>query len=85
LTSESYRLPAGRLVGKRQDAEREAAGVKWEETGLVFTEEDGSPLHPARVTEHFKFLAQQPGVPPIRLHDLRHDAATIALAVGGAT
>jgi integrase len=67
---------------KRQDAERQAAGGKWVETGLVFTQEDGSPLHPADVTEHFKFLVKQAGLPPIRLHDLRHGAATIALAAG---
>jgi site-specific recombinase XerD len=67
---------------KRQDAEREAAGIKWVESGLVFTQEDGKPLHPADVTEHFKFLVRQAGLPPIRLHDLRHGAATIALAAG---
>ena len=67
---------------KRQDAEREAAGIKWVESGLVFTQEDGKPLHPADVTEHFKYLARQAGLPPIRLHDLRHGAATIALAAG---
>lgn len=67
---------------KRQDDEREAAGIKWVETGLVFTEEDGTALHPADVTDHFKFLARQAGLPPIRLHDLRHGAATIALAAG---
>jgi hypothetical protein len=49
---------------------------------LLFVQEDGSPLHLADVTEHFKFLARQAGLPPIRLHDLRHGAATIALAAG---
>lgn len=46
---------------KGQNAEREAAGITWVETGLVFTREDGSPLHPADVTEHFKFLPARPG------------------------
>jgi integrase len=67
---------------KRQNFERDAAGIKWAESGLVFTEENGNPLHPADVTEHFKFLSKQAGLPPIRLHDLRHGAATIALAAG---
>jgi integrase len=66
----------------QQDRERRAAGDGWVESGLVFTEVDGSPLHPADVTDHFRFLARQAGLPPIRLHDLRHGAATIALAAG---
>lgn len=66
----------------RQRAERAAVGDAWEETGLVFTELDGSPLHPADVTSHFQHLTRQAGLPPIRLHDLRHGAATLALAAG---
>ena len=38
--------------------------------------------HPADVTDHFHYLANQAGLPPIRLHDLRHGAATLALAAG---
>ena len=34
------------------------------------------------MTEHFQFLIRQAGLPPIRLHDLRHGAATLALAAG---
>jgi integrase len=66
----------------RQRAERLAAGSHWVETGLVFTEPDGSALHPADVTDHFQFLTRQAGLPPIRLHDLRHGAATLSLAAG---
>ncbi|MFB9307515.1 tyrosine-type recombinase/integrase, partial [Kibdelosporangium philippinense] len=67
----------------RQLREREAAGAAWVETGgLMFTEPDGSALHPADVTDVFQFLAAQAGLPPIRLHDLRHGAATLALAAG---
>ncbi|HEX3783966.1 MAG TPA: tyrosine-type recombinase/integrase [Pseudonocardiaceae bacterium] len=51
-------------------------------SGLVFVEPDGHPLHPADVTDHFQFLVRQAGLPPIRLHDLRHGAATLALAAG---
>jgi integrase len=39
-------------------------------------------LHPADVTDHFHALATQAGLPPIRLHDLRHGAATLTLAAG---
>jgi integrase len=65
-----------------QATERAAAGDSWVESGLVFTELDGSALHPAEVTERFHLLVEQAGLPPIRLHDLRHGAATLALAAG---
>ncbi|QUQ68247.1 integrase family protein [Kutzneria sp. CA-103260] len=66
----------------RQRVERQAAGAVWPSAGLMFTEQDGQPLHPAKVTDRFKELVVQAGLPPIRLHDLRHGAATLALAAG---
>ena len=64
---------------KRQAAE---FGDAWIDTGLVFTAVDGSPLHPARITDLFARLAKEAGLPPIRLHDLRHGTATHALTAG---
>ncbi|MCI0384516.1 tyrosine-type recombinase/integrase [Streptomyces sp. CNQ085] len=52
------------------------------ETGRVFTRENGEPLHPANVTRRFIELYEEAGLPPIRLHDLRHGAATLAHAAG---
>ncbi|OKI34020.1 integrase [Streptomyces sp. CB03578] len=49
-------------------------------TGLVFTQEDGSWLYPGKVTDLFERLVAASGLPPIRLHDLRHGAATLMLA-----
>jgi integrase len=49
----------------------------------MFTEVDGSLLHPADVTDRFRELIARAGLPPIRLHHLRHGAATLALAAGG--
>jgi len=66
----------------RQRRERLAAGPKWVQTGLVFTTPTGEALHPADVTDHFHHLTRQAGLPPVRLHDLRHGAATLALAAG---
>jgi integrase len=40
------------------------------------------PREPADVTDHFRHLTTQAGLPPIRLHDLRHGAATMGLAAG---
>jgi integrase len=69
----------------RQDTERQtviSSGGTWVDSGLVFTDTDGDALHPAAVTARFRVLATQAGLPPIRLHDLRHGAATTALAAG---
>jgi integrase len=50
--------------------------------GLVFTREDGSPLRPDYVTKHLNVIARKAGLPPKRLHDLRHASASFQLASG---
>ncbi|MFJ8506888.1 tyrosine-type recombinase/integrase [Streptomyces avermitilis] len=52
------------------------------ETGRVFTKENGEMLHPANVTRRFIELYEEIDLPPVRLHDLRHGAATLAHAAG---
>jgi len=67
---------------RRQDNERAQAGDAWTESGFEFTSPDGTPLHPANVTDAFEQIAYLAGLPPVRLHDLRHFAAPLALAAG---
>jgi integrase len=67
---------------KRQAAERLAIGSGWQDHGLVFTAVDGSPLHPERFSRSFDRLVTRLGLRRIRLHDLRHGWATMALASG---
>jgi integrase len=43
-----------------------------EEDSYVFCHEDGSPIHPQVLSDAFKRLVSQSGLPRIRLHDLRH-------------
>jgi integrase len=64
---------------KRQIAEQLAYGPGWIRSGRIFTRPDGAELHPAEVTRYFNQLVASLGLPPIRLHDLRHGAATRAL------
>jgi integrase len=57
-------------------------GEAWVDSGKIFTKENGEPLHPAWVTTSFLHIAFEAGLPPIRLHDLRHGAATLARLAG---
>ena len=67
---------------EQQGAERAATHGAWQDTGLVFTREDGSQLHPDYVSDTFHRIITEAGLPPIRLHDLRHTAASLALQAG---
>lgn len=51
-------------------------------TGLVFYEEEGDPINPNNFTWRFNRLVKKAGLPHIRLHDLRHTHATLALQAG---
>ena len=66
----------------RQRAEAAASGPGYRASGYVFTGRNGDPMAPDRLTRTFTALAAQAGLPPVRLHDLRHGAATLALAAG---
>ena len=67
---------------KRQETERQLAGKLWHGSELVFTREDGTALHPDRFSHLFARLRGRVDLPPIRLHDLRHTYATMALEAG---
>jgi hypothetical protein len=58
------------------------AGCRYHGSGYVFTGILGDPIKPDRLSHAFQRLAEWAGLPPIRLHDLRHGAATLALAAG---
>jgi integrase len=61
-------------------------GSKTTETrtgGLVFTSHRGGPIQGTKfVGRYFKPLLREAGLPNIRIYDLRHTAATLALAAG---
>ncbi|GAA4952389.1 tyrosine-type recombinase/integrase [Yinghuangia aomiensis] len=80
LDAESVSVCRSHLA--RQSKERLKWGGAWEDTGRLFAKEDGSWLHPGWVSERFEKLVVDSGLPPIRLHDLRHGAATLMLAGG---
>lgn len=49
---------------------------------LVVSDEQGSPVHPHSFSQAFGRAVQQAGLRKIRLHDLRHTHATIAVKAG---
>jgi integrase len=68
---------------RRQREERLAAGDTWDGAiDLVFRDELGGPLHPDWFSREFDRLVRSSKLPRIRLHDLRHSHATVALSRG---
>lgn len=67
-----------------QDRKAEAAenGTPWTDSGYVFTRADGEPINPNYATTRFRILVRRAGLPPVRLHDLRHGAASLAHEAG---
>ena len=75
-----------------------ALGSRLSPKSYVFTGEPGEPIHPDKVTARFAVLQEKlraqivkehadakgdpPVLPTIRLHDLRHTWATLALEAG---
>jgi integrase len=66
----------------RQRASHETAGLPWSESGYVFVRPDGLPYHPNYFTKRLQYLIKAAGLPPVRLHDLRHGAASLAHTAG---
>ena len=71
-----------RLHRKRQEQERETWGNSYEENDLVVCKEDGTPMHPQTYSQAFERIVAKSELPRIRLHDLRHTHASIALSAG---
>ena len=63
-------------------ARRQRLPVDLPDDALVFARPDGSALRPGTVTNRFQRLRQRAGLRHIRLHDLRHTWATLALEAG---
>jgi integrase len=82
ISLDAMTVAALREHRKRQTEERLLLGSGWGGEDLVFAWPDGSLIHPARVTKQFERLSSKAGLPPIRLHDLRHGWASHAITAG---
>ena len=66
----------------RQLEARLAAGKAWQAGDWVFTTPIGTVLDVSNVRREFRVLLAKAKLPMIRLHDMRHSAATLLLAQG---
>jgi integrase len=65
-----------------REAKRQAATARWQDTGLVFANRSGGPLHQSRANQALARALERAGLPRIRVHDLRHTAVTALLVLG---
>jgi integrase len=66
----------------RQLSEQDDWDEGWTDSGLVFTAENGAALDPESVSRYWRQAVKKSMLPRIRLHDLRHTHATLALQAG---
>ena len=67
---------------RRQDVEREAAGVPRSLDSHVFLTAAGQPIHSTNILPEWYRVSQRLGLPRVTTHDLRHSAASIMLGAG---
>ena len=70
------------LVRHREDQPRRRQTGEWDETGLVFTNSHGGPVEAGEINRALTEALKTAGLPHIRVHDLRHTAASILLEAG---
>jgi integrase len=72
------------LIAMRGLRRGEACGLTWDDLdldeGIAYISRQ--PLSPSYLTHKFNDLVEEAGLPPVRLHDLRHGAATLMLPAG---
>ena len=77
-------LSARVVAASERQRSRQAGGhAEWaEDHDLVFARVNGTPVRPDWVLDRFHELTEQAGLLRVRLHDLRHLAATLMLTAG---
>lgn len=67
-------------VKTKQDDDKKVLGKMYHDDGYVVCKTDGTPYKPTYLSDAFSKLLLKNHMPHIRLHDLRHTFATIAIA-----
>ena len=71
-----------RVHWSRQQRERAEWGSDYTDRGLVVAKENGEPIHPHTFSQSFERIILRANLRTIRLHDLRHTHASLALKAG---
>ena len=66
----------------RQAEAQMAAGALWQDYGLIFASEVGTPMDPDNFSHSFARLCQRAGLGHWHPHELRHSGASLMLAQG---
>ncbi len=82
ISLDTITVAAMRAYHARRARWRLVNGNAWPDSGFFFVQPNGQTWHPETVTWRFERLVRDAGLPPIRLHDLRHCAATFLKAAG---
>src|SRR6266852_6512238 len=68
--------------GARQAQLESLAGALWQDHGLVFTSDVGTPIDPDNFSHAFSRLCESAGLGHWHPHELRHSGASLMLAQG---
>ncbi len=61
---------------------RALAGIRWQDSGLVFPSEIGTPLEERNVLRRFQNICKANELPKLRVYDLRHTHASLLIHEG---
>lgn len=59
-----------------------ANGDRWQDTGYLFTQDDGRPMNPTSITAWLNKFSRRRGLPHIHPHSFRHSVASILISAG---
>ena len=67
---------------EQQEVDQKSVGDRWRAQDIVFCNRYGGYIEISNLHVAFKRVLERAGLPDIRLHDLRHSAASILLSMG---
>lgn len=59
-----------------------ANGDRWQDTGYIFTQDNGQPMNPTSITAWLRKFSARRGLPHINPHAFRHSVASILISAG---
>ena len=59
-----------------------ANGDRWQDTGYLFTQDDGRPMNPTSITAWLRKFSERRRLPHINPHAFRHSVASILISSG---